>query len=296
MDGAVDHRHTWTVVLGGALEPEGSWPGDISSPLSQTLDLAMSISDARRVVVPLPAREPWAALPGGPSHPVLDQGRVLREPSDRGTACSLFLALCLVQAVDPEALIVVLPADHFVHPAHALGIRVTAALDTARRIDRTVVLGVAPTSLEARHGWILPGSPVARVSQLEVRRVETFIERPSHDLAALIRDTGGLWSTMMLAAPLERLWASGLRSLPELLTPLDPFPAVAGTPLERPWLDATYARLPRRSIASDFLHRLGEELAVAELNEVSWCDWESSRRILDVLHDLGGRPENIGAP
>jgi mannose-1-phosphate guanylyltransferase len=285
MDDDASRSHTWTVVLGSTFRVVPSWPSEIGTPLVQTLDLATSISDPERVVTTLAACDP---LDAHATHPALALGRVLREPVDRGTACSLFLALGHIQAVDPDALIVVLPTDHFVHPAHEFGARVATALEAARRLDRIVVLGVAPTSIETAHGWILPGSPIARVSQLEVRRVEVFIDQPSRDLAALIRDTGGLWSTMFLAAPLGRVWASGRRGLPEVLSALEPFVDFAGRPFERSWLEATYDRLPHRSIAAHFLHRLGEELAVAELDQVSWCDWDCSRRILDALHEAGG--------
>jgi len=291
MDEAGNSSHRWTVVLGSTLRALRSWPAAIGAPLVQTLDLAMSVSDPARIVMTLAAPD---LLDARLAHPALSLGRVLREPADRGTACSLFLALRYIQAADPDALIVVLPADHFVHPPRAFSARVIAALEAARRIHRMVILGVAPTTLETPHGWILPGSPMARVSQLEVRRVEVCIDQPGRDLATLMRDTGGLWSTLILAAPLERLWASGRRCLPEVLAALDSFSDVAGTPLEQSWLEATYDRLPHRSIASHFLHRLGEELAVAELEEVSWCDWDCSRRILDALHEAGDLPLTAG--
>jgi bifunctional N-acetylglucosamine-1-phosphate-uridyltransferase/glucosamine-1-phosphate-acetyltransferase GlmU-like protein len=46
-------------------------------------------------------------------------GRLVEQPASRDTAAGLFFALACITALDPNAMVLVLPSDHFVSPESA---------------------------------------------------------------------------------------------------------------------------------------------------------------------------------
>src|SRR5260221_11846063 len=81
--------------------------------------------------------------------------RVLTEPVGRNTAAAIALAALHVRhAAQGDALLAVLPADHYIANPERYRIIVRAALDAARRKGRMVVLGIPPTRPETGFGYI----------------------------------------------------------------------------------------------------------------------------------------------
>src|SRR5258708_31273955 len=78
--------------------------------------------------------------------PAAARRRVLTEPVGRNTAAAIALAALHVRhAAHGDALLAVLPADHYIANPERYRIIVRAALDVARRKGRMVVLGIPPT-------------------------------------------------------------------------------------------------------------------------------------------------------
>src|ERR1700724_3171153 len=81
--------------------------------------------------------------------------RVLPEPVGRNTAAAIALAALHVRhAARGDALLAVLPADHYIANPERYRIIVRAALEVARRKSRMVVLGIPPTRPETGFGYI----------------------------------------------------------------------------------------------------------------------------------------------
>ncbi len=81
--------------------------------------------------------------------------RVLTEPVARNTAAAIALAALHVRhAVRSDAVLAVLPADHYIANPERYRTIVRAALDVARQKGRMVVLGIPPTRPETGFGYI----------------------------------------------------------------------------------------------------------------------------------------------
>jgi mannose-1-phosphate guanylyltransferase len=293
----------WTVVLAGGdgerLRPlTERWLGrhvpkqyctfvGTRSMLEHTLDRALQLSVPERVVTVV-ARS-HAGL-GIRPHPALTGGTVVMQPENRDTAPGVFLALSCVRAADPEASVVILPSDHFVHPEDVFVTQIRDALDISMTCSRLVVLGVKPHGLELEYGWIQPGDPVAGDGHRRVHAVEAFVEKPTAAVAERIRGRGALWNTMVAASSLRRLWDLGRRHVPDIVRAFHRFTAFIGTRQEPEVLNDMYRTMPRRNFSADFLQHLGDELAVAEVNGVTWSDWGSAERIVETIRRLGKRP------
>ncbi len=100
---------------------------------------------------------------------------IVLEPFGRNTAAVAMTAALMAQALDPDALIVLMPSDHRVSDPAAFARAVTTA---AAARDHIVLLGVKPTAPETGFGYIEVGAPLTG----PVRAVARFVEKP--DLAA----------------------------------------------------------------------------------------------------------------
>src|ERR1700680_4783240 len=87
--------------------------------------------------------------------PAASRKRVLTEPVGRNTAAAIALAAIHVRhAAKGDALLAVLPADHFIAQPERYRELVSAALDVASKPGRMVVLGVPPTRPETGFGYV----------------------------------------------------------------------------------------------------------------------------------------------
>ncbi len=130
---------------------------------------------------------------------------IILEPEGRNTAPAIALAALVAQAADPDAQLLVLPADHFVaHPDAFVG-AVNVASDIAAD-GALVTFGIVPKSPETGYGYLLSGAALDQGGH----RLERFVEKP--DLAtaqSYLADGRYLWNSGMFlftaAAYLEEL-------------------------------------------------------------------------------------------
>lgn len=115
---------------------------------------------------------------------------ILLEPMVRNT-CAAITAGCLhAVSRDPEAVVLVLAADHFIPDAEAFARAVEAGVWDAE-LGFLVTFGVKPDRPATGYGYIRP-SDVRYGQSLEVI---SFIEKPDAEAAARYVDEGLLWNS-----------------------------------------------------------------------------------------------------
>jgi mannose-1-phosphate guanylyltransferase len=140
---------------------------------------------------------------------------IIVQPYNRETAPSILLPLLHVHQRDPEAIVAILPSDHFILEEEPFMASVeNAAAFVSGHPDYLVLLGVEPRGPEVEYGWIELGRTIVRHRSTEVYQVVCFWEKPSFDQADALYLKGCLWNTMVLVAP-----ARVLLGLFESLTP-----------------------------------------------------------------------------
>lgn len=105
------------------------------------------------------------------------------EPAGRNTAPAIALAALHLAENDPEALMLVLPADHVIEDQAAFEKAVADAL-IAARAGYLVTFGIAPRSPETGYGYIKAGTPLPfdNVGN-SVHAVTAFVEKPDRATA-----------------------------------------------------------------------------------------------------------------
>ncbi|MBI3107204.1 MAG: NTP transferase domain-containing protein [Candidatus Rokubacteria bacterium] len=265
-----------------------------ASLLRQTLDrVARLIPPERTIIVSQQHHGAYMAREqAGPLGP-----QVLFQPQDRGTAAGILFPAYWIQQRDPEATVVVFPADHFIveeaaFMAHAAAI--AAFVD--RNPERLVLVGAEPTEPEVEYGWMSPGESLGDVEGAPVCRVRGFVEKPDAETASACLGDGWLWNTMVFAVQVGTLIDTGRQLLPDLMDRLVRSAAFAGT-VHSAWaIRQAYALAPKVNFSRAILQHCPPFLAVSRLPRLTWCDLGSPERVLRILKALKLQPPRMAVP
>ncbi len=111
------------------------------------------------------------------------------EPMGRNTAAVAAVAALAAAEIDPEAVVVLAPADHLVSRPDALVAAIRRAAPVAKQ--RIVTFGITPTGPETGFGYIRQG---ARISE-GIYEIERFMEKPQlRDAMRYVEEGGYSWN------------------------------------------------------------------------------------------------------
>ncbi len=274
----------WLVLLAGG-RGERFWPLSRRTAPKQFLSLLSSrtllqetrdrvgpvIPEGRIVVVTGEEYRGMVAsqLPGLPS------AHILGEPVGRGTAASVAWAARVIQAQDPEAVLVVLPSDHAVRDGDGFRRRLAEAVDHARARQQMTLFGIVPDRADTGFGYIEAGGPLGGAARSVVR----FVEKPDARRAAEMVESGQyFWNSGMFVLPLAPLADAFRTWLP------DHWAAVGD--MDAPHALERFAALPNVTLDVGIMEPCGPELAVLPL-DVGWDDVGTFQAVARIL---AGRP------
>ncbi len=116
--------------------------------------------------------------------PELSRDRIVGEPCRRDTAPCVGLGAALIANTDPDATIVVMPADHLIEPEREFQRAVHAAEQFAEEFPEALfTFGIPPTFPSTGYGYIQRGAKASERSGIALYAVKGFQEKPSADLA-----------------------------------------------------------------------------------------------------------------
>lgn len=145
----------------------------------------------------------------------LPASQVLVEPVRRNTAMAVGWAAAHIAAVDPGAILVVLPADHLIPDARSFASAVKRAARAAQQAKVLVTLGIRPTRPDTGYGYIHVGPRASGHSGLHF--VRRFVEKPSAARARrYLRSGKHLWNAGIFVWQAEILLEEMARHAPQL--------------------------------------------------------------------------------
>ncbi len=154
--------------------------------------------------------------------PDLPHENVLAEPHGRNTAASIAWAAYEVGRRRPDAVQIVLPADHVIRPAEEFRSALRAAIDTAAADDVLVTFGVRPTHAATGFGYIEAGDALDEAQGFDVHAVRRFVEKPDAERARQFLASGNfLWNSGMFAWSTRAFRTALERHLPEAWNALE---------------------------------------------------------------------------
>ena len=116
--------------------------------------------------------------------PAIPDAQIVGEPEGRDTAACIGLGAALIARTDPDATIVVMPADHAIEPAQEFRRAVHAAEQLCDEFPTALItFGIPPAYPATGYGYIHRGAPVAQRQGIHAYRVRQFREKPSAEVA-----------------------------------------------------------------------------------------------------------------
>ncbi|WP_420421579.1 mannose-1-phosphate guanylyltransferase/mannose-6-phosphate isomerase [Simkania sp.] len=124
----------------------------------------------------------------------IENSKLILEPCSRNTAPAIALAALDIQnSIDPEALMLVLPADHLIGNPEAFAKTMERAAPIAAA-GHFVTFGIVPSSPKTGYGYIQAGKPLDSLS-FEVKQ---FVEKPDEEIAeAFLQAQNYFWNSGM---------------------------------------------------------------------------------------------------
>ena len=205
----------------------------------------------------------------------LPEQNLITQPHNRGTAYGVLLPLLRIVERDPDAVVVLLPADHYLRDEKVMAASLRLAADLAES-DRgsMYLLGMEPDGPDTELGYILPTSR----SRMGAQDVLRFIEKPSEIRARVLLDQGALWNVFIMAA-----------SVRTLLSLFDAGYAAAMAAMrgsEGAKLESIYRNLNSADFSREVLQGKESLMKVLTVPRCGWTDLGTPERVGMILENL----------
>ncbi len=221
----------------------------------------------------------------------LAPGRLIVQPSDRGTGPGLLYPLLRIAELAGDVPVAIFPSDHFVDDDAVFVAAVARAVDgVASHPDLVILLGIEASSPETEYGWIEPAEPHGRVDSGQVFRIRQFWEKPSPSLAGALFSSGCLWNSFVMTGRVSAFIKLIEAGAPDLVTAFDPIRRALGSTSETAAAERVYATLGDVNFSERVLVPAVGRLGVVHVKGVVWSDWGSAERILATIKRTGWRP------
>jgi mannose-1-phosphate guanylyltransferase len=215
---------------------------------------------------------------------------IVVQPSNRETAPGVLLPLLHIQQRDPQAIVAILPSDHFILEEDSfMAVVESAAAFVSNHPEYPVLLGVEPRRPEVEYGWIELGSAIGRHQDTEVYQVNRFWEKPNLEQASALYSKGCLWNTMVLVVRATALLELFERLTPALMKLFESIKATLASPEGAEALQKVYAELSPINFSQAILAPTPHRLGVVRVSGVYWSDWGDPTRLQQDLAHFGLR-------
>jgi mannose-1-phosphate guanylyltransferase len=214
--------------------------------------------------------------------PELSEDRFILEPVPRNTAPAIGLAAVHLLHRDPDAVMIVLPADHRIENVEDFRtVLQTAAALVAKSPDVLVTIGIKPTRPETGYGYIQIDKP-SKAPATDVFKVKTFAEKPTLQIAQSFVQSGEfLWNSGIFVWRADAIMRQLSEHLPQWYSGLQEIAAAIGTNREHEATSHVFSALKGISIDYGVMEH-APQVAVVR-GTFGWSDvgsWDEVWRLL----------------
>lgn len=138
---------------------------------------------------------------------------IVGEPAMKNTsACNLYMAK-KIEAANPNANMIIMPADHLILKEKAFLEKVELGFKLTSENDYLVTLGITPTRPDTGYGYI----QFIRENNEEFSKVKTFTEKPDLGIAKSFMESGDfLWNAGIFVWNVKSILKAFKKYLPEM--------------------------------------------------------------------------------
>ena len=219
--------------------------------------------------------------------PAIPASQILAEPEGRNTAPCIAYASWKIQRKDPQANIVVTPADALVLKTAEFADTIAKALAFTRERDAIVTVGITPSRPETGYGYIhaaeaLPGQLV---------KVSEFREKPDLDTAiGYLEDGHYFWNAGIFVWNVNTIMEELRAHAPQIAAVMDALAPSLFTPREQEELRRLFPQCDKISIDYAVMEKSPRIYVIAE--DLAWSDLGSWGSVMTHL-DADGKGNTV---
>jgi len=177
--------------------------------------------------------------------PELTADQIVLEPAMRNTAPCILYATLKIQKLNPDALMVVAPTDHWIEDEDAFLDNLQRAFDCAGKEEVLMTLGIKPTFPNTGYGYIEYDTKTDR----QIKKVEQFREKPDYATAKTFLAQGNfLWNAGIFIWGVKAVLSAFLKFQPDMYEMFMEGYDTYNTPEEKDFIEDNYSKSSNISI------------------------------------------------
>lgn len=213
--------------------------------------------------------------------PEIPLDHYLVEPMPRGTASVVGLAAVALRKRDPQAVMAILGADHFIQDV-AYFRQILANAHTLASDGYLVTLGIRPTYPATGYGYIQRGDSLSGYA-FNAYQVQRFLEKPDEATARLFLERGDHdWNSGMFAWQVDRILEEFRELMPGLYTGLEQIERAWDTPDQPAVVQTVWPEIKPETIDYGIMER-ARRVVVIPAADLGWNDVGSWESLFDVF-------------
>lgn len=213
--------------------------------------------------------------------PWMAAGNVVGEPMGKDTAPAVGVIATIIHHRDPNAVILVSPADHIILKEKLFHRLLEAAEKVASEGGNVVTIGIKPTGPETGYGYIQMLENRRDVNDVEMREVISFKEKPDLQTAEeYVASWSYVWNSGMFIWSAKTIIDLFQQHAPDIHKLLMRYDKAIGTPEETKVFEQIYEEFPRISVDYAILEHAKNIYVIPA--SIGWSDlgsWPSLREI-----------------
>jgi len=215
--------------------------------------------------------------------PFLKDEQILCEPVRRNTAPCIAYACYKIALKNPDANIIVAPADHIILKEETFKNVIKTALDATAKSDILVTLGITPSRPDTGYGYI----QFIPETNKDVKKVKTFTEKPQLELAKKFLESGDfVWNAGIFVWNVNAIIKNFFEHLPEMDEIFREGQNFYYQDGELAFIEKAYSQCKNISIDNGVMEKAAEVYVI--LSDFGWSDlgtWKS-------LYEVSDKDEN----
>jgi len=219
--------------------------------------------------------------------PEIPRDNLILEPEGKNTAPAVAFGTLKIRKLDPDAITIVLPADHAIGKEDTFREVLLFGEEIANtRLSNgdfpIVTLGVRPTRPETGYGYIKESEVIKTSEKYRVKRVEKFTEKPDLKTALRFLEEGGYyWNSGIFIWRVSSILGAFHRFLPEWYKSFDEILDSINTPREKSALLEFYKQIESGPIDKLILEKSENVLVIPV--DFPWNDLGSWQALDEFL-------------
>ncbi len=204
--------------------------------------------------------------------PELLPEQILTEPLRRNTAPCIAYAAHRIQAINPEARLVIAPSDHLITRENEFEEVILSGFDFVATQDALLTIGIRPHYPETGYGYIQSASSCETdQSPCNLYKVKTFTEKPSLEVARVFLESGDFyWNSGIFLWSVSSILSAFMLYAPGMYEMFQEGLSDYNTPSEKKFIKSLYSRC--KSISIDYAIMEKAENVFVQIADLGWSD------------------------